>query len=82
LVVVVSGVVAGCKAFGGVWVGSATKAQIPKMTAYAWVEVVATVAPKGRTLVTTGRTLVAAGTSATAPEVGKTGAGDMAAVEL
>jgi hypothetical protein len=71
----VSGVVAGCKAFGGVWVGSATKAQISKMAAYAWVEVVAAVAPKGRTF-------MAAGTPASAPKVGKGGAGDMAAVEL
>jgi hypothetical protein len=75
LVVAVSGVVAGCKAFGGVLVGSATKAQIPKMAAYAWVEAVATVALKGRTF-------VAVGTSATAPKVEKAGAGDTAAVEL
>jgi hypothetical protein len=66
---------AGCKAFGGVWEGSATKAQIPKMAAYAWVEVVATVAPKGRTF-------VAARTPATVPKVGKAGAGDTAVVKL
>jgi hypothetical protein len=75
LVVAVSDVVAGCKGFGGVWVGSSTKAQIPKMAAYAWVEVVATVATKGRTF-------VEAGTPATAPKVGKAGAGDTTAAEL
>jgi hypothetical protein len=75
LVVAVSGVVAGCKAFGGVWVGSDTKAQIPKMAAYPWVEVVATVAPKRRMF-------VAAGTPATVLQVEKADAGDAAAVEL
>jgi hypothetical protein len=75
LVVAVSGAVAGCKAFGGVWVGSATKAQIPKMAAYAWEGVVATVAPKGRTF-------VVAGTPASTPKVGKASAGDTTAVEL
>jgi hypothetical protein len=45
------------------------------MAAYAWVEVVAAVAPKGRTF-------VAAGTPVSAPKVGKAGAGDTAAVEL
>jgi hypothetical protein len=55
--------------------GSATKAQIPKMAAYAWVEVVVAVAPKGRTF-------VAAGTPASAPKVGKAGAGDTVTVEL
>jgi hypothetical protein len=45
------------------------------MAAYAWVEVVATVATKGRTF-------VEAGTPATAPKVGKAGAGDTTAVEL
>jgi hypothetical protein len=68
-------VVTGCKAFGGVWMGSATKAQIPKMAAYAWVEVVVAVAPKGRTF-------MAAGTPASAPKVGKAGAGDTVTVEL
>jgi hypothetical protein len=68
-------VVADCRAFDGGWDGSATKAQIPKVTAYAWVEVVAAVAPKGRTF-------VAAGTPASAPKVGKAGAGDTTAVEL
>jgi hypothetical protein len=47
LVVAVAGVMAGCKAFDGGWVGSATKAQKPKVTACAWVEVVAAVVPKG-----------------------------------
>jgi hypothetical protein len=56
-------------------VGSATKAQIPKVTAYAWVEVVAVVTPKGRTF-------VAAGTLASALKVGKAGGGDTVAVEL
>jgi hypothetical protein len=45
------------------------------MAAYAWVRVVATAAPKGRTF-------VASGTPATALKVGKAGAGDTAAVEL
>jgi hypothetical protein len=45
------------------------------MAAYAWVEVVATVAPKGRTF-------VAARTPATVPKVGKASAGDTAAVKL
>jgi hypothetical protein len=75
LVVAVSGVVSDCKTFGGVWVGSATKAQILKMVAYAWVEVVAAVAPKGRTF-------VAAGTPASVPMVGMAGASDTVAVEL
>jgi hypothetical protein len=46
---------AGCKAFDGGWVGSATKAQILKVTAYAWVEVVTAAAPKGRTFVVVER---------------------------
>jgi hypothetical protein len=75
LVLAVFGVVAGCKAFDGGWVGSATKAQIPKVVAYAWVEVVVAVPLKGRMF-------VVAGTLASAPKVGKAGAGDTAAVEL
>jgi hypothetical protein len=38
-------VVAGCKAFDGGWVGSATKAQIPKVAARAWAGAVAAMAP-------------------------------------
>jgi hypothetical protein len=38
-------VVAGCKAFDGGWVGSATKAQISKVVVRAWVGAVAAVAP-------------------------------------
>jgi hypothetical protein len=68
-------VVAGCKAFDGGRVGSATKAQRPKVTAYAWVEVVAAMVPKGRTFVVVG-------TPASAPKVGKIGAGDTTAVKL
>jgi hypothetical protein len=75
LVVAVSGVVAGCKAFDGGWVGLAIKAQIPKVAADAWVEVVAAVALKGRTF-------VVAGTPASVPKVGKAGAGDTVTVEL
>jgi hypothetical protein len=47
LVVAVADVVAGYKAFDGGRVGSATKAQRPKVTVYAWVEVVAAVVSKG-----------------------------------
>jgi hypothetical protein len=75
LVVAVAGVMGGCKAFDGGRVGSATKAQRPKVTTYAWVQVVAATVPKGRTF-------VVAGTPASAPKVGKTGAGDTAAVKL
>jgi hypothetical protein len=39
-------VVVGRKVFDGGWVGSATRAQTPKVVARAWVGVVATVAPK------------------------------------
>jgi hypothetical protein len=73
LALVVVAVVAGCKAFDGGWVGSATKAQIPKVAACAWVGVVAVVVPKECTL-------VLAGTLAWAPQAGKTG-GDTVAVE-
>jgi hypothetical protein len=75
LVVAVADVVAGCKAFDGGRVGSATKAQRPKVTAYAWVEVVAVVVPKGQTFVVVG-------TPASALKAGKTGAGGTAAVKL
>jgi hypothetical protein len=54
LALVVVAVVAGCKAFDGGWVGSATKAQIPKVAACAWVEAVAVVAPKERMLALAG----------------------------
>jgi hypothetical protein len=37
---------AGCKAFDGEWVGSAMKAQIPKVAACAWVGAVAAAALK------------------------------------
>jgi hypothetical protein len=62
-------VVAGCNAFDGGWVGSATKAQIPTAAACAWVGVVATAAPK-ECIPALG------GTSARAPKAGNTG-GDM-----
>jgi hypothetical protein len=75
LVVAVASVMAGCKAFDGGRVGSATKAQRPKVTAYAWVEVVAAV-------VLNGRTFVVAGMPASAPKVGKTGEGDTTSVKL
>jgi hypothetical protein len=54
-------------------VASATKAQIPKVAACAWVGAVADVAPKERML-------ALAGTLAWAPQAGKTG-GDTVAVE-
>jgi hypothetical protein len=66
-------VVAGCKAFDGGWVGSATKSQIPKVDVCAWVGAVAAVAPKECIL-------ALAGTPAWALKAGKTG-GDMVAVE-
>jgi hypothetical protein len=47
LVVAVAGVMACFKAFDGGRVGSAMKAQKLKVTACAWVEVVAAVMPKG-----------------------------------
>jgi hypothetical protein len=71
----VAGVVASCKAFDGGRVGLTTKAQRPKMTTYAWVEVVAAVVPKGRTFVVVGM-------PASAPKAGNTSAGDTAAVKL
>jgi hypothetical protein len=67
-------VVVGHKTFDGGWVGSATKAQIPKVVARAWVGVVAATAPRECILVLVG-------TPAQAPKAGKTG-GDMLAVEL
>jgi hypothetical protein len=48
------GVVADCKAFDGGRVGSATKAQIPKVAACVWVEAVAPVVRKERMLVLVG----------------------------
>jgi hypothetical protein len=54
-------------------VGSAMKAQIPKVAACAWVGAVAVVAPKERML-------ALAGTLAWAPQARKTG-GDTVAVE-
>jgi hypothetical protein len=70
---VVVAVVAGSKAIDGGWVGSATKAQIPKVAACAWVGAVAAVVPKECIL-------ALAGTPAWAPQAGKTG-GDMVAIE-
>jgi hypothetical protein len=67
-------VVVGRKAFDSGWVGSATKAQTPKVVACAWVGVVATVAPKECILALVG-------TPVRAPKAGKTG-GDMVAVEV
>jgi hypothetical protein len=58
LVVAVSGVVDDCKVFDGGWVGSTTTTQIPKVTAYAWVEIVVAVAPKGRMFVVSVRNTV------------------------
>jgi hypothetical protein len=75
LVVAVSGVVDDCKVFDGGWVGSTTTTQIPKVTAYAWVEVVVAVAPKGCMF-------VAARTPASTPKVEKAGEDDTAVVEL
>jgi hypothetical protein len=63
----------GCKEYDGGYVASATKAQIPKVAACAWVGAVADVAPKERML-------ALAGTLAWAPQAGKTG-GDTVAVE-
>jgi hypothetical protein len=74
-VVSVAGVVAGCKTLDGGQVGSATKVQRPRVTAYAWVEVVAAAVPKGRTSVVVGM-------PASALKVGKTGAGDMVVVKI
>jgi hypothetical protein len=73
VVVVVVVVAAGCKAFDGGWVGSATKAQILKVAACAWVGAVAAVAPKECILALVG-------TPVWALKAGKTG-GDMVAVE-
>jgi hypothetical protein len=75
LVVAVSCVMAGFKAFDGGRMGSATKAQKLKVTACAWVEVVAAVVLKGQTF-------AVAGTPALVPKVGKIGAGDTMAVKL
>jgi hypothetical protein len=72
--VVVVVVVVGHKAFDGRLVGSATKAQKPKVVARAWVGVVATVAPKECILALVG-------TPARVPKAGKTG-GDMVAIEV
>jgi hypothetical protein len=72
--VVVVVVVVGHKTFDGGWVGSATKAQIPKVVARAWVGVVAAAAPRECILALVG-------TPTRAPKAGKTG-GDMVAVEL
>jgi hypothetical protein len=66
-------VVVGHKAFDGGWVGSATKARIPKVAARAWVGAVAAVASKECILALVG-------TPARAPKAGKTG-GDMVVVE-
>jgi hypothetical protein len=74
VVMVVSGVVADCKAFDGGRVGSVTKAQIPKVTACVWVEMVAAVVPKGRTF-------VVAEMPTSALKVGKAGGGGTVAVE-
>jgi hypothetical protein len=46
-VVAVAGVVVGCMPLEGERVGSATKVQRPRVTVYAWVEVVAAAVPKG-----------------------------------
>jgi hypothetical protein len=67
-------VVVGHKTFDGGWVGSATKAQIPKVVARAWVGVVAAAAPRECMLVLVG-------TPAWVPKAGKTGGG-MVAVGL
>jgi hypothetical protein len=56
-------------------VGSTTKVQRSKVTAYAWVKVVAAVVPRKRTFLVVG-------TPASALKVGKTGAGDTASVRL
>jgi hypothetical protein len=71
----VAGVMAGFKAFDGGRMGSSTKAQKLKVTACAWVEVVAAVVLKRQTF-------AVAGTPALAPKVGKIGAGDTMAVKL
>jgi hypothetical protein len=73
LALVVVAVVASCKAFDGGWVGSATKTQIPKVAACAWVGAVPAVAPKGCML-------ALAVTLAWAKQAIKTG-GDMVVVE-
>jgi hypothetical protein len=74
-VVAAAGVATGCKTLDGGRVGSATKVQRPRLTRYAWVEVVAAA-------VTKGRTSAMVGTPTSAPKVGKTGAGDKAVVKL
>jgi hypothetical protein len=73
LALVVVAVVADCKAFDGEWVGSATKAQIMKVAACAWVGAVAAFVPK-ECMLALARTL------AWAPQAGKAG-GDTVVVE-
>jgi hypothetical protein len=63
--------VAGCNAFDGGRLGSATKAQIPTVAACAWEGAAATAAPKVCTT-------AVGGTPAWAPKAGKIG-GDMVA---
>jgi hypothetical protein len=75
LVVAVAGVVAGCKASDGGWVGSPMKAQRPTVTAYARVEVVVAVVLKGQTF-------VVAEMPASALKVGKIDAGHTAMIKL
>jgi hypothetical protein len=67
-------VVVGHKMFDGGWVGSATKAQIPKVAARAWVVVVVAAAPRECILALVG-------TPTRVPKAGKTG-GVMVAVGL
>jgi hypothetical protein len=67
-------VVVGHKTFDGGWVGSATKAQIPKVAARAWVVVVVAAAPRECILALVG-------TPARVPKAGKTG-GVMVAIGL
>jgi hypothetical protein len=74
-VVAAAGVATGCKTLDGGRVSLAMKVQRPRVTRYAWVEVVAVAVPKGRTSVVVG-------TPASALKVGKTGAGGMAAVKF
>jgi hypothetical protein len=64
--------VAGRNAFGGGWLGSATKAQLPTVAARAWEGAAAAAAPKVCTT-------VVGGTPAWAPEAGKIGGGMEAA---
>jgi hypothetical protein len=71
----VAGAVAGCMPLQGEQVGSAMKVQRPRVTAYAWVEVVAAAVQKRRTSVVVG-------TPVSAPKVRKIVAGGMAVVKL